>query len=94
MTGGHSVRAHVVALGGDGVGTEVMREALRVLDLIGARFSHSFEVDHALVGGAAIDACGDPLPNETRELVASADAVLLGAVGGPKWDDPSATVRP
>jgi 3-isopropylmalate dehydrogenase len=71
-----------------------MREALRVLEVISVRFSHAFDVDHALVGGAAIDACGDPLPNDTRELVSRADAVLLGAVGGPQWDDPSASVRP
>ena len=92
MSGAAAIR--VTALPGDGVGSEVTAAARRVLDTVGARFGHTFVFDEALIGGAAIDATGTPLPEETLLACAEADAVLLGAVGGPKWDDPSAAVRP
>jgi 3-isopropylmalate dehydrogenase len=92
VSGAAAIR--VTALPGDGVGSEVTAAARRVLDTVGARFGHTFVFDEALIGGAAIDATGTPLPEETLLACAEADAVLLGAVGGPKWDDPSAAVRP
>ena len=84
----------VAILPGDGVGPEVVAEGVKVLEAIGAKFGHAFELDYGIVGGDAIDQCGDPLPKETLDLCLNSDAVLLGAVGGPKWDDPSAKVRP
>ena len=81
-------------LAGDGIGAEVMGEAVRVLERVARRFGHDFSFDSALIGGAAIDACGDPLPAVTLETARRADAVLLGAVGGPKWSAPDASVRP
>jgi 3-isopropylmalate dehydrogenase len=86
--------AHIAVLPGDGIGPEVTAEAVRVLRAVGERFEHAFSLDEALVGGCAIDRTGNPLPPDTLALCRSADAVLLGAVGGPKWDDPSAKVRP
>lgn len=88
------MRALIAVLPGDGVGTEVTAEAVRVLRCIAARGGHAFTFIEAQIGGIAIDETGEPLPVATREIVMHADAVLLGAVGGPKWSDPSATVRP
>jgi 3-isopropylmalate dehydrogenase len=88
------VRALIAVLPGDGVGVEVTREAVRVLRTVAAHGGHDFEFREALIGGIAIDETGDPLPPTTRDAVTAADAVLLGAVGGPKWSDPSAPVRP
>jgi 3-isopropylmalate dehydrogenase len=88
------VKARVVVLAGDGVGPEVTAEAVRVLRCVADRFDHVFEFVECLIGGAGIDATGDPFPLETRASVAEAEAVLLGAVGGPRWSDPSAPVRP
>jgi 3-isopropylmalate dehydrogenase len=88
------MNATIVLLPGDGIGPEVVLEGRAVLEVIGAWFGHSFTfVEHA-IGGAAIDATGEPLPAEARVACERADAVLLGAVGGPKWDDPRASVRP
>jgi 3-isopropylmalate dehydrogenase len=84
----------IAVLPGDGIGTEVTREALRVLEAVGARFGHRFDVEHGLMGGAAIDATGSALPDTTLALCRRADAVLLGAVGGPKWSHPEAKLRP
>ena len=84
----------IAALPGDGIGPEVLTQALRVLEAAGQIAGHPFEVREALIGGAAIDATGDAFPPDTRLLCKDADAVLLGAVGGPKWSDPNATVRP
>jgi len=86
--------ATIAVLPGDGVGPEVVAAARTVLDTIASCFGHTFSFREALIGGAAIDALGDPLPNDTVTLSRDADAVLLGAVGGPRWDAPSATVRP
>jgi 3-isopropylmalate dehydrogenase len=88
------VRALIAVLPGDGVGAEVTAQAVRVLEHVAERGDHAFEFREALIGGIAIDETGEPLPEVTRNLVRSADAVLLGAVGGPKWSDPAATVRP
>jgi 3-isopropylmalate dehydrogenase len=88
------VEALVAVTAGDGIGTEVTAEAVRVLERIGARGGHSFRFESALLGGAAIDATGAPLPESTLALCRRADAVLLGAVGGPRWSDPNAKARP
>ena len=76
----------IAVLPGDGIGPEVTAEAVRVLEAIGKRSGVSFEFNRALIGGAAIDATGGPLPKETLELCRSSQAILFGAVGGPKWD--------
>jgi 3-isopropylmalate dehydrogenase len=88
------MKAHIVVLPGDGIGPEVAGEAVRVLKAVGRAQRHTFEFTEALLGGAAIDAEGTALPAATRTACLAADAVLLGAVGGPKWDDPTAKVRP
>jgi 3-isopropylmalate dehydrogenase len=87
------MQALIAVLPGDGIGTEVTGEALRTLDALARRFGHTFRHETALIGGAAIDATGAALPAATLALCERADAVLLGAVGGPKWG-PSAAVRP
>ncbi len=84
----------IVTLPGDGVGPEVMHEALKVLQVVGRKYNHQFDFHDGLVGGAAIDASGEALTKETLKMCKQADAVLLAAVGGPKWDDPLAKVRP
>jgi 3-isopropylmalate dehydrogenase len=88
------VKAQITVLAGDGIGPEVTAQGVRVLGAIAERFSHSFDIAHALIGGAAIDACGSSLPPDTLAAAKSADAILLGAVGGPKWDNPDAPDRP
>jgi len=88
------VRALIAVLPGDGIGPEVTAEAVRTLEAIASRFGHAFEFESALLGGAAIDATGEALPAATLALCERADAVLLGAVGGPKWSAPDAAVRP
>jgi len=84
----------IAALPGDGVGREVMPEAIKVLEVVAAKFGHGFECREALIGGSAIDARGAPLPEETAILCENADAVLFGAIGGPKWDSLDYSVRP
>ncbi|MCZ7543402.1 MAG: 3-isopropylmalate dehydrogenase [Anaerolineae bacterium] len=81
-------------LPGDGIGPEVVAQAVRCLEAVGAAFGHTFTFQEAMIGGCAIDATGNPLPDATIQACAAADAVLLGAVGGPKWSDPTAPVRP
>src|SRR5579859_7858013 len=88
------MKASVVLLPGDGIGPEVVAEARRVLEAVASRHGHEITFSEALLGGCAIDATGEPLPKETLAACERADAVLLGAVGGPKWDDPRAKVRP
>jgi 3-isopropylmalate dehydrogenase len=80
------VRAIIVLLPGDGIGPEVVREARATLVAIGARYKHDFLFSEHVIGGEAIDEVGEPLPHQTVEACRAADAVLLGAVGGPKWD--------
>lgn len=84
----------IVALPGDGVGPEVYAAAVAVLNVLGPRFGLTFELDEQLIGGAALDATGDPLPAATIEACRKADAILLGAVGGPKWDPNPPPLRP
>jgi len=88
------MRAKIALLPGDGIGPEVLAQGVRVLEAVAERWGHSFETTSALIGGAAIDATGNPLPDETVALCRASDAVLLGAVGGPAWDTPRAKVRP
>lgn len=89
-----TVRARIVVLAGDGIGPEVTAEARKVLEAVAGRFGHTFDFDEQMMGGCAIDACGNSLPETTIEAARAADAILLGAVGGPKWDNPQATERP
>ncbi len=84
----------IAVLGGDGIGPEVTAESVKILDAVGQRFSHSFSFVTGACGGRAIDEFGSPLPEETLDIVKGSDAVLFGAVGGPKWDDPQAPTRP
>jgi 3-isopropylmalate dehydrogenase len=84
----------IAVLLGDGVGPEVGTEAIRVLEAVGKKFGHDFKFQHGLVGGASIDVHGVALTKDTLKMCRDNDAVLLGAVGGPKWDDPTAKVRP
>jgi 3-isopropylmalate dehydrogenase len=85
---------NIAVLPGDGIGPEVIAEGVRILRAIEKRWGHCFELSKGLIGGCAIDARGTPLPRETLEISRAADAVLLGAVGGPKWSDPNAKQRP
>ncbi len=88
------MHANIVVLPGDGIGPEVTAAAVEVLRAVAARYRHDFHFHPHLIGGAAIDATGSPLPEATLAAARDADAILLGAVGGPKWSDPSAKVRP
>jgi 3-isopropylmalate dehydrogenase len=88
------MHANIVVLPGDGIGPEVTAAAVAVLRAVAARYGHDFDFSEHLIGGAAIDASGSALPDATLAAARSADAILLGAVGGPKWSDPSAKVRP
>ena len=88
------MQAVIAVLAGDGIGPEVVAEGLKVLRAVASRFGHQFTFHEALIGGCAIDVTGSPLPAETVAVCRAADAILLGAVGGPKWDDPQARVRP
>lgn len=88
------MNANITSLPGDGIGPEVMAQARRVLATIAERHDHNFTFREGLIGGGAIDATGSALPEETLSLCLSADAVLLGAVGGPRWSHPKAPVRP
>ncbi len=88
------MKAKITLLPGDGIGPEVVKAAAELLKTVGEVFGHQFEMETFLIGGCAIDEYGDPLPENTLKACREADAILLGAVGGPKWDDPSAKVRP
>ena len=88
------MKANIVLLPGDGIGPEVVSEAKRVLELIAQKHGHTFQFTEHLMGGCSIDKHGVALTDETLAACKASDAVLLGAVGGPKWDDPSAKVRP
>jgi 3-isopropylmalate dehydrogenase len=88
------VKAKIAVLAGDGVGREIMPEAVKVLQAIGEKYQHSFEFVSADIGGQAIDKVGVPLPQETLALAKQSDAVLLGAVGGPKWEGLEYSLRP
>ena len=88
------MQAKIAVLAGDGIGPDVNAEAIKVLDAVASQFGHDFDYREGLVGGVSIDAHGVALTDETFELAEECDALLLGAIGGPKWDDPRATVRP
>jgi len=88
------VNAHFALLPGDGIGPEIVTQARVVLDAVAIRFGHVFTFGEHLMGGCAIDETGDPLPTATLEATRASDAVILGAVGGPKWSDPEAKTRP
>ncbi len=88
------MRAEIVVLPGDGIGPEVTQSAVAVLRAVAEAHAHQFVISEHAIGGAAIDAFGTALPDATLAACQRADAVLLGAVGGPKWSDPKAAVRP
>jgi 3-isopropylmalate dehydrogenase len=88
------MKARIAVLGGDGIGPEVTTEAVRTLESVASTYGHDFEFVEALIGGAAIDATGSPLPSRTIDACRDSDGVLLGAVGGPRWSDHAARVRP
>jgi len=88
------MRFKLVVLPGDGVGPEITVEAIRVLKAVGERYGHNFDLHYGLIGGVAIDERGVSLPSDVLRMCRNCDAVLLGAVGGPKWDDPQAKDRP
>lgn len=88
------MKANIVLLPGDGIGPEVTAQAVRVLESIAEKFGHDFVFQSKKIGGIAIDETGDALPQDTTDACKKSDAILLGAVGGPKWDDPNAKTRP
>jgi len=94
LAGGFRVKFDLAVLPGDGVGPEVTTEAVKVLQAVGKKFGHDFDLHYGWIGGIAIDKQGVALAAYTLEMCRGCDAVLLGAVGGPKWDDPKAKVRP
>jgi 3-isopropylmalate dehydrogenase len=88
------MKISICVLPGDGIGPEITSQAERVLQRVAARFGHDVDLTHALIGGAAIDATGVPLPQETIAACRASQAVLLGAVGGPRWDHLDPSIRP
>ena len=84
----------ITVLPGDGIGPEVCREAELLIEEIAQQHGLAISMQQALIGGAAMDATGSPLPDDTLAACKDSDAVILGAVGGPKWSDPNASVRP
>ncbi|MDX1811642.1 MAG: isocitrate/isopropylmalate family dehydrogenase, partial [Gammaproteobacteria bacterium] len=84
----------IAVLPGDGIGPEIVAEAVKVLNCLEREYGFKVEMEEALVGGAAIDATGGPLPQETLDLAKAADAILLGAVGGYKWESLDISIRP
>ena len=88
------MKYNIAVIPGDGIGPEVVNEAIRVLDAVGSKYGHEFNYTRILAGGAAIDETGECLPQETIDIAKKSDAVLLGAVGGPKWDSLPGDKRP
>jgi 3-isopropylmalate dehydrogenase len=89
------MKKNIAVIEGDGIGPEVTRQSIRVLNAIGESFGHEFDYTYCLMGAIAIDKTGNPLPDETIEVCLNSDAILFGAIGHPKYDnDPSAKVRP
>lgn len=88
------MKAKIAILPGDGIGPEVMAHTTKLLSTIATKNGHEFDFQEALIGGIAIDETGNPLPDETIATCEGSDAVLLAAVGGPKWSDPTSNVRP
>jgi len=85
---------NIAVISGDGIGPEITEQAIKVLNEVGSKFGHSFNYTHVLAGGVAYDVKGTPLPDETVQICKESDAVLLGAVGGPKWDTLPGHLRP
>lgn len=85
---------NITVLKGDGIGQDIVAEAMNVLEAVGKKYNHKFNFNEKLVGGAALDACGVPLPDDTLEACKNCDSILLGAVGGPKWDNLPSNMRP
>ena len=94
MRGGILMEYKITVLPGDGIGPDIVREAVNVLRVIEKKYKHSFELQYAYLGGCAIDKFEKPLPDETIEACKQSDAVLLGAVGGPAWDTLPGSLRP
>jgi len=88
------MKARITVVSGDGIGPEVTGAAIAVLQKVASKYGHDFSFEEGLIGGIAIDNTGTALPDETIKLAEGSDAILLGAVGGPKWDNPTAAVRP
>ena len=89
------MKKKITVIEGDGIGPEVTRQSIRVLNAIGQQYGHEFTYDYQLMGADAIDKTGNPLPDQTIESCLNSDAILFGAIGHPKYDnDPSAKVRP
>ena len=84
----------IAVLQGDGIGPEVTSESIKCLEAISKKYNHVFDIEFGLIGGAAIDTTGNPLPTETEILCEKSDAILFGAVGGPKWDNSNIDIRP
>ncbi|MCZ6174608.1 3-isopropylmalate dehydrogenase [Campylobacter ureolyticus] len=85
---------NICVIKGDGIGPEIVDEAIKVLDTVSSKFEFELNYEHVLLGGEAIDVLGSPIPNETLEAALNSDAVLLGAIGGPKWDNLERNLRP
>lgn len=85
---------NITVLAGDGIGPEIVKEAIKVLDKIGEKYGHTFNYTHVDIGGCSIDKYGVPITDEGMEKCKAADSVLLGAVGGPKWDNCPPAIRP
>lgn len=85
---------NIVVLDGDGIGPEICAGAIKVLNAVGKKYNHTFNFNHRLIGGCAIDKCGVPLPDDTVKACLDSDSVLLGAVGGYKWDNLPVDIRP
>ncbi len=88
------MNCHIAVVAGDGIGPEITDSAIRVLDRVGEKYGHSFEFERVLAGGCAIDKYGEPLPQASLDACLKSDSVLLGAVGGPKWDTLPGHLRP
>lgn len=88
------MKLNITVLPGDGIGPDVTNEAVKALETTGKRFGHQFNFKFGLIGGISIDKTGEPLSHDTLEICRKSNAILFGAVGGPKWDDPMAKVRP
>ena len=84
----------IAVIPGDGIGPEIVAEAVKVLDTVAEKFRAEFEYEYVKVGGSAIDACGVPMPEGALDILKNSDSVLLGAVGGPKWDNLKSELRP
>ena len=89
------MKKKIAVLSGDGIGPEVVAQAIKVLDAVAQKFNHVFEYKEALAGAIAIDITGNPMPDSTLQVCLESDAILFGAIGDPKYDnDPNAKVRP